>query len=626
MPKRFCYGFLLLSAVASAQAEPAARVYAFGERPMDADQASSRARDAWSILDRFFASMDAGRAQPSVPPEPPPPSFVAPLGAAPGLTLAGDGDLATGFDATGEPPDLTAQLHGFAARGGRFGARDLPVVWAGAGHHVFAASLYLPQLLTGGWKAAGDVARPVAAGVVRNVAAMGALGALRAALAQLSRDSGMNIHYVDADAAQRTLPPPPAASAGPQTAPFRAAAADDDDGDSTASGALSAPFYFTPPTRSGSSWSLSGDSDGGDSDGPDDDLPPPPPPATGPVRPLAVSAALRQRLAEIIAGQVTAGAGVARPGHLAAQAADGFSREVTWRAARRLAPAAPSQLAGPTPFVFASGGGARERAPAAGDQEAFSASRHAFAGGAGLDFDQRWRAGLIAGGDIIAASGRLARTQGHALHAGVAGAFSDGGWFGAATAAVHVARFNARRRLPLSGDGVTAAPKGAGHSIAVEGGYRLQARGGITVAPVAGVRHASMRMDAWREQGPPLVIQTVASHGSARTVANAGVQVSGLWRAGTAAGPLEAAPFADLRVAVASGGGGRRVIRSSFEGTPELVIRNGAPAGREICGEMRVGLGVTLGDFIRNDLALSATLTRGGRQEHGVASRLTLAF
>lgn len=375
LTKKFCYSLVFILAAASAQAQPAGRIFGFGERPEDNLAGWPRPAGTSPVLDRYFASLERRYDPLSAPlaesyfdqPARVTSSVAERLASLIAGVFPPDGDRSASFSAADPQQGLAGQLRAFAAQGERFHPHDLPVIWSGPNHYVFTMKPFLEKLIREGPEAAtaalNSMTDAVTDRTIRGVSTLADLGAQRAValgmpsrgmvvksagplaekiverisnahnsallarLAETSRNTGMNIYYIDTDAAYRMLSPP-------GEAPNLSATFSPPDAPSAPPSVVSDPMYFTPPSHStGSAWSFS---DSEEDDGADGDVPQPqhqPPMA---IRPLAASEGVRQLMAEIIAGQVTAGAAIARPGHLAAHAADGFSRDVLWSAFHRL--------------------------------------------------------------------------------------------------------------------------------------------------------------------------------------------------------------------------------------------------------------------------------------------------
>lgn len=558
------------------------------------------------------------------------PTFVEGLPGLLGMGWRDSNDLAIGGATSGQTvnggpglPGFSAQLAQFAANGGRFSAADLPVTWVGANDYIAAARAHAFELLFGDDAERRAIFEPVVREAVTNIAqgvgGMFGLGARRAVviglpplgkapimsggpmeamadgisaahnkallegLKQVNARTGMNIYFVNADMAFRMF------LADPKRYGF----------DDAVNACLGDPACARASTDVQNRHIFF------------DDLHP--------------TASTHRLIARIIANQVSAGAGLDRPGKSSLAATDAFSRAILWGSARRTAPVAASQLAGPSLFSFASGGVSRSRTPGSGDSERFSGQRQSIAGGVGVDFNQYWRAGIALGGDDLQSSGAISRQKGDALHAALFAGVDYEGWFASATAGVSRSRIKATRAGLLAGELITGTPKGAGYTFAMETGRRFEIGDGLTLAPIAGVRHTSYRMKAYDERGLPLLTQAVGVDQIDRTVLDAGVQLAGNWRTTTAAGELMISPVADMRIAIAPDASDHTLV-SSFHSAPGLLIRNRTPADKAAFGELKLGLNVELAGFISNDLTVATTIGQKGQQEQTAMNRLTVRF
>jgi len=558
------------------------------------------------------------------------PTFVENLPYLLGMGWSAGNDMAFGGATTGATvndapglPGFTAQIARFGAGGGRFSASDLPVAWVGANDYLAAARAHILDLLFGDDAERRAIFEPVVRNAVTNivqgVGGMFALGARRAvvlglpplgnapilnggplgdmadavsaahnqALLQglqlLNARTGMNVYFVNADMAFRMF------LADPRRYGF----------DDVVHACLGAPACAKAPTDVQNRHIFF------------DDLHP--------------TAATHRLIARIIANQVSAGAGLDRPGRDSVAAAEAFSRSILWGSARKMAPVGPSQLAGPSLFSFASGELAHARSPAAGDSERFRGARQSLAAGVGVDFNQYWRAGIALGGDDLQSSAAISRQKGDALHAALFAGVDYQGWFASAVVGLNHSNLKTTRAGLLAGDLITGAPKGTGYTLAVETGQRFDLGGGLTLAPIFGARHTSYRMKGYDERGMPLLTQAVGQDRLDRTVLDAGLQLSGGWQTTTAFGDLVVSPTADLRIAIAPDAS-EHTINATFHSAPGLVIRNRTPADRAAFGELKLGVNVMLAGFISNDLSVATTIGRGGRGEQSLTDRLTMRF
>jgi len=558
------------------------------------------------------------------------PTFVENLPGLLGMGWSAGNDLAYGGATSGATvneapglPGFTAQIAKFAAGGGRFSASDLPVTWVGANDYIDAARAHILDLLFGDDAERRAIFEPVVRSAVTNivqgVGSMFALGARRAvilglpplgkapilnggplgdmadavsaahnqALLQglqlLNARTGMNLYFINADMAFRMF------LADPHRYGF----------DDTVNACMGDPACAKAPADVQNRHIFF------------DDLHP--------------TAATHRLIARIIANQVSAGAGLDRPGRDSVAAAETFSRSILWGSARKMTPVGPSQLAGPSFFSFASGELSRARAPQAGDSERYRGERQSLAAGFGVDFNQYWRAGIALGGDDLQSSAAISRQKGDALHAALFAGVDYQGWFASAVLGVNHSNLKTTRAGLLAGDLITGAPKGTGYTLAVETGRRFDIGGGLTLAPIAGVRHTGYRMKGYDEHGLPLLTQAVGQDRLDRTVLDAGLQLSGGWYTTTAFGDLVVSPTADLRIAIAPDAS-EHTVSASFHSAPGLVIRNRTPAERAAFGELKLGLNVMLAGFISNDLSVTTTIGRDGRQEQALTDRLTMRF
>lgn len=523
------------------------------------------------------------------------------------------GGATTGAAVNGYPglPGFTAQLNRFRDKGMRFGASDLPVVWAGANDYIAPGALLdikgtirtaVTNIVTGVGEMYGLGARravviglpplgaapqfnaPSMSGVVNQVSTAHNAGLLQGLLA-VNAKTGMNVYYINAEMAFSHFLANPARYGLTNTT----------------TACINDSACATAPVEQQNHWLFY------------DNLHP----TTG----------VHQLVARIIANQVSAGTGLDRPLHVSTDATDAFSRSVLSRASRRdgAAAAAPSQLAGPSAFTFASGRYTRGRRTETGDSSAYDSTIQSLSGGFGIDVNQHWRAGVAIGGDDITTSGAGVRQTGNALHVAAFVAADYQNWFGSIMAGRSNSRFKTQRLGLLPGDKINATPHGRGYTIAGETGYRIALSDNVTIAPVAGARWTNYMIDRYSERGDELLIQTVWKDQLNQTVLNAGLQLAGTWSYETTAGTLVIGPFADARIAYEPGAP-EHTIRSSFRSAPGLVIRSRTPGDREAYGQLQLGVGVTLAKFISNELTLSTTVGRHGDNDRAIMDRLTIHF